>query len=287
MTSATARVVPGPTGIQTEIVAVTPAMAAGLLSRNTMNRSISDGRVDLMADDMTAGRWMLNGDPIRIARDGTLMDGQHRLSAVIKSGRAIQMLIISGLDKQVFATIDAGRIRTAGDILAIAGVHYYPIVASAARVAATFKDGRTLHGGAISRKEVTDFALAHPYLADVAHKVRNRLGYLNAGPLTGVLFLANEKRLFDEDIDVFLEGLGTGEGLERGDPRLTLREWAMKERMRGRGQLTARAVVAASARCWTAFVRREKLRVLKISSKPVSADTVEIVGFNPPKPKAA
>lgn len=42
------------------IVDVAPALALALLERNTRNRRISDGRVEVYARDMLAGRWQLN-----------------------------------------------------------------------------------------------------------------------------------------------------------------------------------------------------------------------------------
>ena len=74
---------------------------------------------------------------------------------------------------------------------------------------------------------------------------------------------------------------GTGEGLEKGDPRLTLREWAITERQRNRGHLPAFVALSAIGRAWTAFARGEDLRQIKIMRRP-TRENLEVVGFHAP-----
>ena len=49
--------------------------------------------------DATGG-VAVNGEPIQIAEDGTLLNGQHRLNAVIESGATVPMLVVRGLPKR-------------------------------------------------------------------------------------------------------------------------------------------------------------------------------------------
>ncbi len=106
--------------LTTQVINVTPMMAQNWLSQNPNNRSISVGRVTEYARDMEKGDWELNGEPIVIDRNGALKDGQHRLAAVVKSGRTIPMLVVFGVADDVMI-FDRGRSRTATDILRIAG----------------------------------------------------------------------------------------------------------------------------------------------------------------------
>ena len=63
----------------------------------------------------------LNGEPIIIASDGTLLDGQHRLWAIVVSEATVPAVVVQGIDRSTFDTIDQGRKRTTGDVLSING----------------------------------------------------------------------------------------------------------------------------------------------------------------------
>lgn len=120
--------------MHTQIENVTPSLAAAWLERNTSNRPLRSSKVESHAEAMKRGEWKFNGDPIRFSLDGTLLDGQHRLSAVVKSGIAQKFLIINGLSSDVFATIDTGSTRSASDILALSGMKNSASMASGARM---------------------------------------------------------------------------------------------------------------------------------------------------------
>src|SRR5690242_317324 len=56
-------------------VLVTPALAVVMLASNEENRSVSDSYVAMYAQDMQAGRWLLNGENLKVSKDGLLNDG--------------------------------------------------------------------------------------------------------------------------------------------------------------------------------------------------------------------
>ena len=107
--------------IQTEIVTITPKIAAQLLEQNTGNRKISKANYSRVAESMRAGEWELNGEAIKIARDGRILDGQHRLLAAAKNNLCFQTLIVYGLPDQTQDTMDMGKSRSATDVLSIKG----------------------------------------------------------------------------------------------------------------------------------------------------------------------
>lgn len=96
---------------------LTPEIATDLLEMNPRNRRVKAGLVNLLANAITEGRFRPNGDAIRIGRDGTLYDGQHRCRAVVKSGIPISVILVEDLDPEVIPTIDQGVARTAPDIV--------------------------------------------------------------------------------------------------------------------------------------------------------------------------
>lgn len=107
-------------GICISVVKINPEIADALLEGNTRNRIVKTSAVSSYARMMSSGEWELSADPIAIAKDGkTLLNGQHRLQAVVKSGATVQMLLSIGWpDGTVF---DRGVPRTIGDSLYMRG----------------------------------------------------------------------------------------------------------------------------------------------------------------------
>jgi hypothetical protein len=108
--------------MQTNIVEVTPLMASKMLQRNSRNRNISYRLVDSYASDMKAGRWHLTHQGIAIYEDGEIADGQHRLSAIVKSGCAIDVMLTTGVTRTASLGIDTNRPRSPADVIRIGGV---------------------------------------------------------------------------------------------------------------------------------------------------------------------
>lgn len=112
----------------TEII--TPEKAKRYLNSSEGNRPISKAVVNTYADTMLNGNWMLNGMCIIFDDGGHLLDGHHRLHAVIKAGIPVRFNVCTGVDKNAFVTYDCGRHRNIAQLLAIQGVKNYAVVGS-------------------------------------------------------------------------------------------------------------------------------------------------------------
>lgn len=83
----------------TEIVSVTPQMAEAWLKNNVANRKLRPTIVDTYASDMKSGRWVPSHQGIAFDSKGELVDGQHRLSAIVKSGVIVKMVVTTGVEQ--------------------------------------------------------------------------------------------------------------------------------------------------------------------------------------------
>ena len=116
-----------------QTVLITPELATELLEHNSLNRPRSDQHVARIARQIKAGKWRFNGDTIKIADTNDVLDGQHRLWAIIEAKTPIETIIVKGIERDAFATIDTlRRPRTGTDILTLNGAHKYRAVISAA-----------------------------------------------------------------------------------------------------------------------------------------------------------
>jgi len=114
-----------------EIIDVTPTLAEDWLKKNKNNRDFSEAHIRKLAGQMRDGKWQDNGETIKFAVGGELLDGQHRLMAVARSRMTQRMLIVQGLARDAFATIDVGRKRTAADAMKVSHIPEHKRVAVA------------------------------------------------------------------------------------------------------------------------------------------------------------
>ena len=75
-----------------ENVTVTPEMAARWLADNPHNRAIRKERVDELCETILSGKWKLN-PPIEVFDTGRLWNGQHRLTAIVQTGCAVELRV--------------------------------------------------------------------------------------------------------------------------------------------------------------------------------------------------
>lgn len=105
---------------------VTPALAAQWLENNFRNRPISDDVVDAYARDMLAGQWVATHQGIAFNDKDELIDGQHRLQAILKANVTVRMMVTFGLPSEIAGKqmttmdcVDRGRTRSVSDQLKI------------------------------------------------------------------------------------------------------------------------------------------------------------------------
>lgn len=116
-----------------EIITLTPDMATKLLEHNTLNRPLSQPHVERIAKQIVEGKWRFNGDTIKVSDDGNVLDGQHRLWAIIEAKKPVETILVRGIERDAFATIDTVRKpRSGSDVLALNGAtHHRPATAAA------------------------------------------------------------------------------------------------------------------------------------------------------------
>lgn len=104
--------------MEAKVMTVTPEMAKEWLSNNKTNRRINPARVNSYARQIKSGKWLKNGEPIGIHEDGSLANGQHRLSAIVKTNIPMEMVVVFGIPNDV-KLFDRGRNRSVSDIISI------------------------------------------------------------------------------------------------------------------------------------------------------------------------
>lgn len=101
-------------GLQPVREYIDPARAKALLEINKSNRKLKDWYVTTLAGAMTRGEWRETHQAIAITADNVLLDGQHRLHAIVASGVPQFMFIFYGCADN-YGCVDVGRPRTIAD----------------------------------------------------------------------------------------------------------------------------------------------------------------------------
>jgi len=102
--------------MRTQIMTITPKMAQTFLANNTENRKKRGWWVTCIANMIKRGEWILTHQGIAFTKSGKLIDGQHRLEAIVESGIPIEMLIVFDVDDAAFKVVDSGVKRTLSDL---------------------------------------------------------------------------------------------------------------------------------------------------------------------------
>lgn len=247
---------------------ITPRYAQQLLARNEGNRAIRSNMVNRYAAMMLAGRWLENGDVIRVGKTGRLLDGQHRLLAVVESGIPIRCGLVLDVDEATFSTIDTGGSRTARDIVAMSGRANAGIATPTAA-----QLWRIIHGvqknTAVPPTYLVEILNRWPEIDHAASRSagsETARGLLTPAVLSmAYLYLhavANKPELAER----FVTGMNAGEGLVSGDPILALRQRMINLRQ-GSVRSAARTVWGAVVRTIDALETGEPLQRIKIDTE--------------------
>lgn len=131
------------------ITLVGPIEAEALLGLSRGNRSESSATVDVYARDMVAGKWAHeNGNPLVVTASGRLVNGHHRLRAVIRAGVAVRLKISFGNPEEALDVADGHRPRSLGDRFALRGESNSKLLVASVRMLVVLAEG----GGTITRK---------------------------------------------------------------------------------------------------------------------------------------
>lgn len=233
--------------IKWEVVSVTADIAREYLSKEKTpeagvkgtNRKHGARTVAEYAAAMLRGEWELTHQGIGFNKRGELVDGGHRLRAIILASQtkpdiAIKLAVTTGLSDTAMVTMDIGRRRVPADFLRMLGKTNTASLGGVIRLVYCYDNVGWTSTEGWSRHRITprmqeDFLLQNPGLEEAIEATANVKRLFKTSAVGAFWFLARRERP-DVDVDAFLEQLRTGEMLEKGDPALTLRELMLNTR---------------------------------------------------------
>lgn len=108
--------------METRVIEVTPELAQSYLQRNLeSNRQVNHNRVVQYAKDMKSGAWSTTHQGIAFDTRGRLIDGQHRLLAIVEAGVPVKLSVTKNAPADAFNHVDLGFGRTNSYVLRTSG----------------------------------------------------------------------------------------------------------------------------------------------------------------------
>jgi hypothetical protein len=243
---------------------ITPEMARAWLAQNTKNRPLNVDRWMRYALDMMDGRWKYNGDAIRLDSTGRLLDGQHRLHACVESGCSFVADVITGLDPDVFDTIDIGDARKAADIVSVAGfANASHACALAYLLLLDRKNGVHKPGKPRPTKtQVIQLAKSDALITEAARRA-SQWGRSIVSPRV-LSFCFYKFCAINRDMaEAFFEAFTTGTNLDKTNPVYLLRERVLVNSQQRR-KMPYVDVIALFYRAWNAGIEGRPLQGLRV-----------------------
>lgn len=213
---------------------ITPEQADSILkNQNSKNRNIRVRSVEKIAFDIISGNWRVTHQAIAFSSDGELLDGQHRLAAIVKAKKAVSLYVKYGLDKQCMDVIDSGNSRTASDTLrlrfdakssstAAAAIKHYFIY---------HRYPKTVWSNLVkpSHSEISEYYYENQEIVDrateIALTVNRRFRRLGKTTVATIFLLVYESDGNLDDYEKFAELLSKGTELSEGSPLAAYRNF--------------------------------------------------------------
>lgn len=256
---------------------VTPEVAEQWMEKNTSNRRLSLPLVERYARDMGAGKWELNGETVKFDSSGRVIDGQHRLAAIIRSGKTCRLHVATGLPvrRGIVATIDNGRPRSAGDVLRMNGFASHSRMASIARFVLQLESGM-MNCGPVGNAEILAEVTENPEAYKQAALHGKHVERVVIVPPYGAFSMqahARDPVAFAE----WHEQFASGANLDRDSAILTLRNHLLQAKSLGRTRVTTFRYDAYCKLCRTWNRWRSGMPLRKITRSKQTKGKVEVI----------
>lgn len=278
--------------MRSEIVTVTPTMAADWLTLNIENnRAIVEARVADYVRTINEGQWQLTPEGVMFDTDGNLIDGQHRLTAISRANKPVKMVVWRDVPFEAMEVLNTGAARTTADILTVTG-GIGSVSGSAKTAVARAGVIYRLNNPSFHQNRMTVAAyewVKHRYEEDLDWAQKNYPlnggGSLNmttrrfrSPTVMAALIMAHKKHA--EATEVFARKADRAVELTEKDPAYALRKYLDANPIYGGKSLERYMPAYVTLRCLYAAMQRQELQVVRTSFlTPGNAEFTRILKF--------
>jgi len=213
------KVIPQPNGksahIQVSFVLITPAIASEMLDRTADHqRDVKSFSIFKLESDMNESKWHFTGAPIVFDESNELVDGQHRLTAIVASKSAQWMIVVSGVQRDAYIAIDSGVRKSTADFFRFDGIPNANFASATANWLLRYEklnDGKLFHSSLVSKAMIEDTYHKFSDAIQDAHGRHKALGtFIGSSSAIAALYIIISKAYGEEFCNRFLDSLSTG-----------------------------------------------------------------------------
>jgi hypothetical protein len=268
----------GSVWVRSKVQKIGPERAAEMLAANTSNRPLSKATVRSFAEAMRRGDWLVTHQGIAFDTRGVLVDGQHRLAAIIEADLPVEMTVFTEVEPDTFDVLDTGKRRNAADVLAIEGEKSTVLLAAMVRTVWQYRNrpDASWSGGAaaVTNHQIVQALEANPAIRDyvsAAERVAAETGMIksSAGAASFLVDQANPRK--KTRLAEWHDGVIDGAGLAKSDPRLIFRKtmFTLARRQAGvvQRRRDTREHVALYLKAFNAWAADEPLTSLRYTAR--------------------
>lgn len=251
--------------LRIEVMTITVEIATEMMVKNNKNRPPHRSQIELLKEELRNNRYKLNGIPIIISDTGVLLDGQHRLLAVIETGIPIVSLVVYGVSEDAFDTIDNNIVRRAPDVFFIRGFTQPKLLASALGWLKRLTECKGHQPvPRLSTQAYEDLLKQHPRIQHSLEVGVEVKAFMVSGLAAALHYLCRQKNA--TLADTFFHQLAKGTGLQEDSPAYMLRT-ALIANAQAKRKLEIRDIAAMAIKAWNAAANGQTLKVLRFTKK--------------------
>jgi hypothetical protein len=258
--------------MKTQVIFVTPDMARNWLEKNGNNRNVREHKVRKFCEDLKHGRFKLTHQGIAFGKDGELIDGQHRLMAIARTGIGALMMVTTGLTDDTVLCIDRGSPRAIHDNARMLGFEVSQTSVSVA-FAAMACPATILHSTSASEDEVIEFirrrAEAFKFIGKAKKKSLTRASVMAAFVRA---YPHCDTTKLERCLNLFLDGIDASFNAGTEMAITSFRDYCLKSTL-SYGYKSQLDLYHRAQRAIKAFMDGEPLKLIK----PCSSDLFPIV----------
>ncbi len=252
-----------------EVMDITPDMAKKILTyRNKNNRGLKYTNLARLTKAIENGEWKVTNQGIAFDKDGNLIDGQHRLAAILQSRKTVKMLVATNMDSGIFDVVDTGSKRTIGDALDILGSEDGRTISGALKITYCYyhHPDRTWGGNSISMPSAPEIAKVYTErqeeieaLLSVIKKKRKNFKCFSNSLGLAVTLLCMDVGWSDIQLWEFWDAVTVGANLSPDSVVLSFRNQLSDPYFRKRHYGTQRYILNAFIKCFNQYVQNEPM----------------------------
>ncbi len=257
--------------LQEQRFLITPIIAKHILDKyNHRNRSLNETHLASLVRDIKHGHWIASTvTMVSFAQNGQLIDGQHRLAAIVKAKTPLPLSLKFGLDDAAQRVIDTGRKRTYSDYIAMTeglDAKYKTERASVTRLLYGFlHDQERPHVYTNNNKPTQSdlYEVSSEFGEDIAEAVAavfspGAIPKVVVGSYAAFVYLLAKKSTYGEHAKEFFDLLGTGANLDSDDPIMVVRN-RLLTREEFRNQKTKDRTIGLLIKGWNHWVNGDSV----------------------------